>query len=86
MRLSLGELIDKLGIVNIKCFMQIDFAADKNRSDAERLAAHDNVRKLNSDRNNLIRAINEEVDRLAAEGPLKHQLSNLKMYKDGLQG
>lgn len=82
---SLGSLIDKLTIVNIKCFMQIDIHADRNNSDPVRLKAADTVRELNSQRNELVEEINELLYKtINGEAKTPHKL--IKMYKDGLKG
>lgn len=72
---TLGSLIDKLSIVNIRLWHLEDKRRDKSLSDKERLEAADTVSEANSQRNQLI----DEIDKMAAEGNFK-EFKKLKQY------
>jgi len=55
---TLGSLIDKLTIANIRLWHLEDARRDKSQSDAERLRATDMVSSVNAQRNDLI----DEID------------------------
>jgi len=55
---TLGSLIDKLNIANIRLWHLEDKRRDKTLSDAERLEAADMVSEVNKQRNDLI----DEID------------------------
>jgi hypothetical protein len=55
---TLGSLVDKLTIVNIRLWHLEDDRRDKNRPDIERLRAADMVTNVNAQRNDLI----DEID------------------------
>ena len=58
---TLGSLVDKLTIANLRLWHLEDQRRDRTKSDAERLAAADKVSVVNSERNALI----DEIDVLA---------------------
>jgi hypothetical protein len=58
---TLGALVDKLTIANIRLWHLEDARRDATKSDAERLAAADKVSVVNSQRNALI----DEIDAMA---------------------
>jgi hypothetical protein len=55
---TLGSLVDKLTIANIRLWHLEDDRRDAARSDSERLAAADKVSEVNAQRNALI----DEID------------------------
>lgn len=74
---TIGSLIDKLSIVNIKIWMAEDkkrdkFASDKEVADATRIT---NV--ANQQRNDLIQEIDEKLNEMVKTGQLQ------KLYKQG---
>lgn len=77
MKLSIGNLVDKLTIVNIRIWMAEDIkrnsdATDKQIADATRVT---NV--ANSERNDLIQEIDEALNEMVGTGKLQ------KLYKQG---
>lgn len=82
---TLGTLIDKLTVINIKCFHLIDIHGDRCLSDDKRLDAADKVRECNSQRNDLI----QEIDKFlqdAIDGKVKIFNKIVKEYKGGGSG
>lgn len=66
---TLGGLIDKLAIANIRLWHLEDRRRNRSLSDAERLAAADAVATVNRLRNDLVSEINELANGTPA-GPL----------------
>ena len=81
---TLGTLIDKLCIANVKLWHLEDVRRDKERDDAERLAAADLVTVVNADRNALI----EEIDQYLSDvldDPVNHRVfKKHPLYKGGV--
>lgn len=65
MEITIGNLIDQLGIVNIKIFMLEDKKREANASDSEVADATRKTNVLNSHRNNLIEAIDVGMNEIA---------------------
>jgi hypothetical protein len=61
---TLGSLVDKLTIANIRLWHLEDKRRDRKLPDTERLAACDQVSIVNQERNNLI----DEIDAMAKSG------------------
>ena len=57
---TLGSLVDKLTIANVRLWHLEDTRRDRALKDAERLRAADMVSSVNAERNSLI----DEIDRL----------------------
>lgn len=74
---TIGNLIDKLTIVNIRIWMAEDIKRDANASDKQIADATRVTNIANSQRNDLIQEIDEQINHLIASG--KHQ----KLYKQG---
>jgi len=77
MKISIGNLIDSLTIVNIRIWMAEDIkrnadATDKQIADATRLT---NI--ANSQRNDLIQEIDESINEMVKTGSVQ------KLYKQG---
>src|ERR1035437_10641473 len=65
MEITIGNLVDQLGIVNIKIFMLEDKKRDDNASDKEISEATRKTNVLNSHRNNLIESIDLAMNEIA---------------------
>lgn len=76
MKISVGNLIDQLTICNLRIWMAEDKKRDPNASDEEIAKATKLTNIVNQQRNDLIQAIDEEMNEVA-EG--KKQ----KLYKQG---
>lgn len=74
---TIGNLIDKLTIVNIRIWMAEDIKRDPNASDTQIANATRVTNIANSQRNDLIQEIDESLNQLVASG--KPQ----KLYKQG---
>lgn len=60
---TLGSLVDKLTIANVRLWHLEEKRRDLSLPDSERLKAADAVAVVNSERNNLV----DEIDHLASE-------------------
>jgi len=58
---TIGSLIDKLSVVNIKIFHLVDAIEDKNADDIAVAAAARKAQALNRERSSLINEINENL-------------------------
>lgn len=76
MKITIGNLIDQLSIVNIRIWMLEDKRRDENASDSEIAEVARKTNISNQLRNDLIQSIDEELN-LIAEG--KKQ----KLYQQG---
>jgi hypothetical protein len=76
MKVTIGNLIDQLSIVNIKIWMAEDIKRDPKATDAEIAKATRTTNIANQQRNDLIQAIDEEMN-LIAKGEAQ------KLYKQG---
>jgi hypothetical protein len=76
MKVTIGNLIDQLSIVNIKIWMAEDIKRDPKATDAEITKATRTTNIANQQRNDLIQAIDEEMN-LIAKGEAQ------KLYKQG---
>ena len=74
---TIGNLIDKLTIVNIRIWMAEDIKRDPNASDKQIADATRVTNIANLQRNDLIQEIDEQINHLVASG--KPQ----KLYKQG---
>lgn len=82
MKVTVGNLIDQLSIVNIKIWFAEDVKRDKSASD-EKVAAACRVTNIaNSQRNDLIQAIDEALNHMLQTGELQKLYSqgSTKMY------
>jgi len=77
---TLGSLVDKLTIANIRLWHLEDARRDRSLADADRLRAADAIAEVNSQRNDLM----DEIDNflyLAAHGKVKLQAPKMKIYR-----
>jgi hypothetical protein len=77
---TLGSLVDKLTIANIRLWHLEDVRRDRSLADADRLRAADAIAEVNSQRNDLM----DEIDNflfLAARGKVKLKAPKLKIYR-----
>jgi len=76
---TIGELIDKLTIANIRLWHLEDIRRNKNLTNDERLKACDSVSVVNKQRNNLIDEIDKCIDDAIHNGEAPVFLKN-KLY------
>jgi hypothetical protein len=76
MKVTIGNLIDQLSIVNIKIWMAEDVKRDPNATDADIAKATRTTNIANQQRNDLIQAIDEGMNAIA-KGETQ------KLYKQG---
>jgi hypothetical protein len=76
MKVTIGNLIDQLSIVNIKIWMAEDIKRDPKATDADIAKATRTTNIANQQRNDLIQAIDEEMNAIA-KGETQ------KLYKQG---
>jgi len=74
---TIGNLIDKLSVVNIRIWMAEDIKRNKEASDKEIADATRITNVANSQRNDLIQEIDEKLNHMAKTGELQ------KLYKQG---
>lgn len=77
---TLGSLVDKLTIANIRLWHLEDVRRDRSLSDADRLKAADAISEVNSQRNDLM----DEIDSflyLAAHGKVRLKAPHVKIYR-----
>lgn len=74
---TIGSLIDKLSVVNIRIWMAEDKKRDKNASDKEISDATKLTNIANQQRNDLIQEIDEKINHLLKSGELQ------KLYGQG---
>lgn len=76
MKITIGNLIDQLSIVNIKIWMAEDVKRNPNATDKEIADATRITNIANQQRNDLIQAIDESIN-VIGQGELQ------KLYKQG---
>jgi len=74
---TIGNLIDKLTIANIRIWMAEDIKRDKNATDKQIADATRVTNVINSLRTDLIQEIDEAVNEMVSTGKLQ------KLYKQG---
>jgi hypothetical protein len=74
---TLGNLIDKLTVVNIRIWMAEDIKRSKEASDTEIANATKLTNIANQQRNDLIQEIDEKINHMVKTGELQ------KLYKQG---
>ena len=74
---TLGNLIDKLTIINIRIWMAEDVKRNKSASDKEIADATRVTNVANQQRNDLIQEIDEKINHMVKTGELQ------KLYKQG---
>lgn len=74
---TIGSLIDKLSIVNIKIWMAEDIKRNKEASDKEIADATRITNIANQQRNDYIQEIDEQLNHMVETGELQ------KLYKQG---
>ena len=79
---TIGNLIDKLTVVNIRIWMAEDIKRNTNSSDSDIVKATKLTNICNSQRNDLIQEIDEKINELIKTGvPQKlYNQGNTKMY------
>ncbi len=77
---TLGSLVDKLTIANIRLWHLEDARRDKSLSDKQRLAAADMISVVNGERNDLMDEIDEFIYD-AAHGKVKLKAPKVKIYR-----
>lgn len=80
---TIGSLIDKLSIVNIKIWMAEDIKRDPSATDKQLANATRITNAANSQRNDFVREIDELINHLITSGEVQklYKMSNTKMYK-----
>jgi len=81
---TLGNLIDKLTIANLRIWAAEDIKREKGASDKEIANACRITNVANSQRNDLIQEIDELINHMVATGDLQklYQQGSTKMYGD----
>lgn len=74
---TIGNLIDKLTVVNIRIWMAEDIKRDKKATDKQIADATRLTNICNTQRNNLIQEVDERLNHLVETGELQ------KLYKQG---
>lgn len=74
---TIGSLIDKLTIVNIRIWMAEDIKRDKGASDKQVASATKLTNVANTQRNDLIQEIDEKINEMIESGQPQ------KLYKQG---
>lgn len=74
---TIGNLIDKLTITNIRIWMAEDIKRDKNATDKQIADATRITNVVNSHRTDLIQEIDEQINEMITTGKLQ------KLYKQG---
>lgn len=77
---TLGSLMDKLSIVNIRLWHLEDIRRDMSLSNKKRLKAADDVSIANSQRNALIDEIDEYLGKALADPEFHKTFHKLKLY------
>lgn len=79
---TIGSLIDKLSVVNIRIWMAEDVKREKNATDKQIADATRLTNICNSQRNDLIQEIDEAINALVSSGSIQKLYSqgNTKMY------
>ncbi len=77
---TLGSLIDKLTIANLRLWHLEDVRRDRTLPDKDRLAAADAVSEVNRQRNDLMDEIDEFLYK-AAHGEVRLKAPKMKIYK-----
>lgn len=82
MQITIGNLIDQLTIVNIRIWMAEDIKRNPDATDEEIAKATKLTNVANQQRNDLIQAIDEEINKLITSGvPQKlYGQGSTKMY------
>jgi hypothetical protein len=81
MKVTIGNLIDQLSIVNIKIWMAEDIKRDPKATDADIAKATRTTNIANQQRNDLIQAIDEEMNAIAkGEAQKLYKQGESKMY------
>lgn len=81
MKVTIGNLIDQLSIVNIKIWMAEDIKRDPKATDADIAKATRTTNVANQQRNDLIQAIDEEMNEIAkGERQKLYKQGDSKMY------
>lgn len=74
---TIGSLIDKLSVVNIRIWMAEDIKRDRNATDKQIADATRLTNICNSQRNDLIQEIDEAINNMVSSGTMQ------KLYAQG---
>lgn len=85
MEISPGNLIDQLSIINIKIFMLENVKRDSSVSDSVIAEATHKTNILNSQRNELISAIDEAFNKIASGEKITISGQNTKVYGSSIE-
>jgi len=85
MSLTLGELCDKLCIVNIKIYNMVEKTYDNTITDEERVALEENMRIMNEQRRDLIHDIDTYIEDVISGKRIHKLYPRIKSYKDFLK-
>ena len=79
---TIGNLMDKLSVVNIRIWMAEDIKRNKNASDKEIADATRLTNVANQQRNDLIQEIDEKINHMVKTGELQklYGQGSTKMY------
>ena len=82
MKVTIGNLIDQLTITNLRIWMAEDIKRDPEVSDADLAAACRTTNVANSQRNDIIQAIDESLNDMVKTGSLQklYGQGDTKMY------
>ena len=78
---SIGSLIDRLVIENIKVAFLREKLHDKNITDAEAVALNDKMLVLNNNRSKIVQALNEKIDKVLKGEEPNVVLKTVKTYE-----
>lgn len=71
MKMTIGQMMDSLSIVNIRMWNQEDLKRDKKATNKEIADATKKTNVLNQQRNDLIQSIDEEINYMVKTGELQ---------------
>jgi hypothetical protein len=82
MKITIGNMIDQLSIINIKIWMAEDQKRNGDATDADIAKATKITNIANQQRNNLIQSIDEELNNMVETGELQklYGQGSTKMY------
>ena len=78
---TLGSLVDKLTIANVRLWHLEDIRRDRRFSDKKRLEAADKISIVNSERNDLMDEIDDFLYK-AIKGKVRIRAPKMKIYKE----
>lgn len=78
---SIGSIIDRLVIENIKIFNIRERLHNEELDDKDYVELNDNMMKLNTNRGILSKLLNEKVDKVVSKEEQNSILEDIKTYK-----